>query len=135
MSVPLRKWAIGGILLAMLSVGVTGVITGTLAVHGMNSQVDTSELEELSSLQNRTGISETAQQSAEDVEARSEFFSLPGVVNTLRTVFDSIPVWQTFITVAIDILGLGNAHGNWIQILAASSVLILVGYRFVVMIR
>lgn len=134
-SPPLRKWAISGVMIVTLSIGIAGFIAGGLAVHGINGEVDTKELGELQDLQNTTGIAQTARERSENLEARSEFFSLPGVVNTLRTVFQSIPIWQTFIGVTIETFGIQYATENWPEILAVSSLLILISYKVVMRLR
>jgi len=135
MSPPLRKWAIGGVMIVTLSIGLVGFISSGLKLHGIQGNVDTDGLNELNDLQNTTGITSTAQERSEDLEARSEFFSLPGVVNTLRTVFQSIPIWQTLIGVTIETFGLQYATQKWPQILAVSSLLIAISYKFVMRLR
>lgn len=135
MSPPLRKYAISGVMIVTLAIGLTGFIAGGLEIHGLSGQVDTQELGELQDLQNSTGIAQTARERSENLEARSEFFSLPGVVNTLRTVFASIPIWQTFIGVTIETLGIQHATQNWPELLAVSALLIAVSYKLVMRLR
>lgn len=134
-NVPLRKWAIGGVLIVTLTIAVTSTITDTLELHGLGENVSTEDLSELKQLQETTSITQTAQERSESAEAKSEFFSLPGVINTLRTVFSSIPIWETFAGVFIETLGIANAAQNWPQILATSVLLILISYRFAKVIR
>jgi len=135
MSIPLSKWAIGGVMIVTLGLAVTGLITETLQIHGLGNQVSTEELGELERLQNSTGISQTAQRQAEGTTAETDFFSLPGVLNTFRTVFESIGIWEVFINVGVDILGIQHATNNWPEILAVSAIMIMISYRFVKEIR
>jgi len=133
MSVPLRKWAIGGVLISTLSVALVGFIAGGMSETGLS--FEGGQFSQLQEIQESSQITETAQERSEDVEARSEFFSLPGVINTLRTVFQSIPIWEAMISTSIEIFGLQYATNNWPQILAVSVTFIMISYRFAKVIR
>jgi len=135
MSTPLRKWAIGGVMIATISLGLTTFIAGGMNITGYQGNVTSGELSELQQLQESSQITQTAQERSESVEARSEFFSLPGVVNTLRTVFQSIPIWEKMISATIEVFGLQYASQNWPQILAVSILFITISYRFAKVIR
>lgn len=124
----LRRIAIAGVMITTLSAGFVGIILQGLSVHGLSGEVSTGELEELQKLQNSTDIAQTARERSESAEARSSFFSLPAVVNTFKTVFQSIPIWQTFFSVSAEVLGLQHARANWPMILVVSALLITIAY-------
>jgi len=109
----LKPWAVGALLITTLMIGLTGIISDGLSVYQVNQNVDTQQLEEIQDVSQATGIADTAQQRAEEAQAKSNFFTLPKVVKLLRLPFDAIPIWEKFVGTSMNILGLQYATSNW----------------------
>lgn len=126
----LRKFAIGAVMLTTISIGITGFITAGLAEYDVAGNVQSSDIDKIEELQNSTSIAKKAQTQAEQAEARSNFFTLPSVVNLLRLPFESIPIWQTFLGILAEFTGINMAPGQWPMVLAVSVITILIAFRF-----
>jgi len=126
----LRDWAIAGVFIATLMAGITGFITTGLSQYGVTDNVDTGQLEQLEKIENSTSIAQEAQRRAEQAEARSDFFTLPNIINLFRLPFESVPLIEQFAGVVIQVTGLHYAPGQWPLILVGSIVVIVVAFRF-----
>lgn len=126
----LRRWAFGAVLITTVMIGITGFITEGVALYGLNDDFDAGSLENLEKVGNSTSIAKEARRRAEQAEARSNFFTLPNIVNLLRLPFQSIPVWEAFIGTGIQILGIQHASQGWPMILVSSFILIYIAYEF-----
>lgn len=124
----LRNFVIGALMIATVSVGLTGFISQGLNQYSQTSNVDTDGIEKLDKIGNATDIADRAQQRAENVEAKSQFFTLPGLVKTFKLAFDSIGVWDVFISTAVNLLGLNIV--NWPAAFATGAVTIAVAFIF-----
>lgn len=126
----LRSWAIAAVMITTMSIGVTGFITTGIAQYDVSGNVQDSDIDRLETLQNSTSIAQQAQTQAEEAEARSNFFTLPSIVNLLRLPFESIPIWQEFIGTIFDVTGLDMAPGGWPSVLAISVITIIIAFKF-----
>jgi len=130
MNIDLQKWAFGGVMIATVMVALTGFITSGIAEYSLNSNFQSSDLDQLENLEEKTSIAEDAQDRAEQAEARSNFFTLPNIVNLLRLPFEAIPLWESFASTAIQVSGLAPMHGNWLITMFSSFALIAVAFAF-----
>jgi len=126
----LKQWAIGGVVIATLMVGLTGMVSDGLSVYGVSQNVDSGKLDSLEEVENATQIADDAQRRAEQAQAKSNFFTLPKVVKLLRLPFDSIPIWEKFASVSIQTLGLQHAPGNWPLALFSSIISLSIAFAF-----
>jgi len=126
----LQRWAYGGVFISAVMIGLTGFITTGIAEYGVTDNVDNGEMQKLEDIQESTSIAQDAQERAEQAEARSNFFTLPNIVNLLRLPFEAIPVWEEFISVAMDVTGINNAPQNWPMMMASSFLVITVAFKF-----
>jgi len=126
----LRKWAFGAVIISTVMIGLTGFITEGINMYGVSDNVDQGKLDQLEQVQNSTGIAQEAQQRAEQAEARSNFFTLPNIVNLLRLPFQAVGMWELFIGTSMQILGLNLAPQNWPMMLASSFIIITIAYKF-----
>lgn len=126
----LRKWAFGAVMISTVMIGLTGFITEGISMYGVSDNVDQGQLQQLEQVQNSTEIAQQAQQRAEQAEARSNFFTLPNIVNLLRLPFQAVGMWELFIGVSMQTLGLNLAPQNWPMMLASSFIIITIAYKF-----
>jgi len=126
----LQKWAMGGVMIATVMVGITGFITSGIAQYSVDSNFQSGDLDKLENLEDKTSIAKDAQQRAESAEARSNFFTLPNIVNLLRLPFEAVPLWESFAAVAIDVTGLSYMHGNWLITMFSSFAVIAIAFAF-----
>jgi len=126
----LQRWAYGGVFVKAIMIGLTGFITTGIAEYGVTDNVDSGEMQKLESIEDSTSIAQQAQERAEQAEARSNFFTLPNIVNLLRLPFEAIPLWEEFISVMLDVTGVNNAPQNWPMVLASSFLVITVAFKF-----
>lgn len=130
----IRDWVVGAVTIAMLTIGVTGFISDGLSVYGVGDNVDMGELNQLEEETNKqldqSNLADNARKRAENVESKSNFFTLPGLINTFKLGFQSIGIWDSFARISLSILGLGSAHGGWPRILVTSIIAILVAFKF-----
>jgi hypothetical protein len=126
----LQKWAMGGVMIATVMVGLTGFITSGIAEYSLDSNFQSGGLDQLENLEEKTSIAQDAQDRAEQAEARSNFFTLPNIVNLLRLPFEAVPLWESFAGVALNVSGLGFMHGNWLITMFSSFALIAVAFGF-----
>ena len=126
----LQRWAYGGVFITAVMIGLTGFITTGIAEYGVTDNVENGEMQKLEDIQESTSIAQDAQERAEQAEARSNFFTLPNIVNLLRLPFEAIPVWEEFISVAMDVTGINNAPQNWPMMMASSFLVITVAFKF-----
>jgi len=124
----LRMVVISALLVATMSVGITSFISDGLTEYGVSKNVDTESMERLEKIENATDITTKAQERASNVESKSNFFNLPGVFKTAKLTFDAVGLWDTFITIILDITGLDNAPGNWIGTLAVGTLTVSVTF-------
>lgn len=117
-------------MIATVMVALTGFITSGIGEYSLSSNFQSGELDKLENLENSTSIAEDAQDRAEQAEARSNFFTLPNIVNLLRLPFEAVPIWEKFAGVALEVSGLGYMHGNWLVTLFSSFALISVAFLF-----
>jgi len=130
----ISDWVVGAVTIAMLTIGVTGFISDGISVYQVSDNVDMGELEKLQTETNtqldNTNLADNARQRAENVESKSNFFTLPGLINTFKLGFQSIGIWDSFARISLNILGLGAAHGGWPRLLITSIIGILVAFKF-----
>ena len=126
----LQKWAMGGVMIATVMVALTGFITSGIAEYSLDNNFKSGGLDKLENLEESTSIAEDAQDRAEQAEARSNFFTLPNIINLMRLPFEAIPLWEQFAGVAIEVSGLSYMHGNWLVTLFSSFALISVAFIF-----
>jgi len=127
----LRSIVIASLLMTTLSAGMYGFLTDGLTVYNAGADVDAGSLQELDKLGNDSAkIAANAQDQAEQVESKSDFFSLPGIINTLLTVFDAIPIWEQFIQVFAEVTGIDQA-GTWIYTLVTGILMVTASFIFV----
>jgi len=124
----LRYFVIGALLISTFSVGLTGFISDGLSLYNAESQVDTGKLDRLNQIDNSTQLADKAQTRAENVNAKSDFFTLPGLIKTLKLAFDSIALWDVFITESLALLGLAKV--SWLQALLSGAVVLTVSFMF-----
>jgi len=124
----LVKFVIGALLVATVSVGLTGFISEGLNTYSKSSNVDTDGLKKLERVSNATDLADKAQQRAENVNAKSDFFTLPGLVKTFKLAFDSIGLWDIFISTSLNILGLNKV--SWPAAFATGAVTIAIAFIF-----
>jgi len=127
----LRMVVISALMIATMSVGMTQFISDGLSEYGTSSQVNQENFQKLQKLENATSITTKAQDRAENVESKSNFFNLPGVVKTAKLTFDSIGLWEQFLGIIAEILGLDAAPGNWPVLLATGTLGVSVSFIFV----
>lgn len=127
----LRSIVIASLLMTTLSAGMYGFLTDGLTVYNAGADVDAGNLQKLDKLgDNSSRIAANAQDQAEQVESKSDFFSLPGIINTLLTVFDAIPIWEQFIQVFAETTGIDQA-GTWIYTLVTGILMVTASFIFV----
>lgn len=126
----LEKWAMGGVFIATIMIALTGFITSGIAQYDVAGNFEDGKMDKLEKLESSTSIAQDAQQRAEQAEARSNFFTLPNIVNLLRLPFEAIPLWESFVGVTISVTGLSYAHGQWITTMFGSFALIAVAFKF-----
>jgi len=126
----LKRWAIGGVFITTLMIGLTGFITTGIAEYGVTDNFQNGELDKLEDLEESTSIAQEAQKRAEQAEARSNFFTLPNIVNLLRLPFESVPIWESFLGTAMEVTGIYLAPGNWPMLLFGSFVIITIAFKF-----
>lgn len=124
----LRMVVISALLVATMSLGVTSFIGDGLTEYGVSNNVDTASMERLEKIENATSITNKAQERASNVESKSNFFNLPGVFKTAKLTFDAVGLWDTFISIILDITGLNKAPGNWIGTFVLGSLSISVTF-------
>jgi len=128
--VNLQKWAMGGVMIATIMIGLTGFITSGIAEYSVSDNFQSGNLNELEDLEESTSLAQDAQDRAEQAEARSNFFTLPNIVNLLRLPFEAVPLWESFIKTGLQISGLGFMHGNWLVTMFSSFALIAIAFAF-----
>lgn len=126
----LYSYVIGALMIATLTVGLTGFISEGINVYGVNSNVQQGQLSKLKQMDNQTNLATKAKQRAENVNAKSNFFTLPGLIKTFKLAFQSIGLWDIFFTTSTNILGLQQATGNWLVVLASASIMVLIAFKF-----
>jgi hypothetical protein len=126
----LQKWAMGGVFITTIMIALTGFITSGITEYQVSSNFQDGEMDKLEELESSTSIAKDAQQRAEQAEARSNFFTLPNIVNLLRLPFEAVPLWESFVGVTISVTGLSYAHGQWITTMFGSFALIAVAFAF-----
>lgn len=126
----LMKWAYGGVFIATVMTGLTAFIISGISVYGVTDSVDTGELDKLEKIENSTSIGQEAQRRAEQAEARSNFFTLPNIVNLLRLPFEAVPIWELFISTGLDILGINQAPDNWPMLMGSAFIVITIAFKF-----
>jgi len=128
----LHMVVISALLVATMSLGMTSFIsTGLSEYSDTTSDVDVSGMKKLDKIENATSITQKAKERASNVESKSNFFNLPGVVKTAKLTFDAVGLWGTFLQIIIEILGLNNAPGNWVKVLALGSLSVSVTFIFI----
>lgn len=125
----LREITVSGLLIATLTVGLSGFVTEGLIKYDVEGNVDSGPLNQLKQVGNQTNIADRAQTRASGISAESNYFTLPNVVKTGRLVFDSIPILNTFISVFMNVTGL-SMSGNWFLVLASGALTISVAFIF-----
>jgi len=126
----LENWAMGGVFIATIMIALTGFITSGIAQYDVAGNFEDGKLDKLEDLEQSTSLAQDAQQRAEQAEARSNFFTLPNVVNLLRLPFEAIPLWESFVGVTISVTGLSYAHGSWLTTMFGAFALITVAFAF-----
>jgi len=126
----LQNWAIGGVFIATIMVALTGFITSGITEYQVTDNFQDGKMQQLENLESSTSLAQDAKDRAQQAEARSNFFTLPNVVNLLRLPFESIPLWESFVGTMIGVTGLSQAHGQWITTLFSSFALITVAFAF-----
>lgn len=127
----LRNVVISALLIATMSVGMTQFISDGLSNYDTSSKVNQENFEKLEKLQNATDITTKASERASNVESKSNFFNLPGVVKTAKLTFDSVGLWEQFLGIIAEILGLDAAPGNWPVLLGTGTLGVSVAFIFV----
>jgi len=128
----LHMVVVSALLVATMSVGMTGFIsTGLTQYNDTTSDVDVSGMEKLEKIENATSITQKAKERASNVESKSNFFNLPGVVKTAKLTFDAVGLWGMFLSTIVEILGLNNAPQNWPKLLALGSLSVTVTFIFI----
>lgn len=127
----LKDYVIGALLVATMTVGVTSFISTGLSEYGVQNNVNQQELDKLEKIENVTSITTKAKGRASNIESKSNFFNLPGVVKTGKLTFDALKLWDIFVGVIIDVTGLNNAAGNWPMIFLSATMSVSVAFIFV----
>jgi len=127
----LRMIVVSALLLASMSIGMTSFISTGLTEYGVQNNVDTSSMENLQKIENATSLTQKAKQRASNVESKSNYFNLPGVIKTAKLTFDAVGLWNTFINVIVKIIGLNHAPGNWPVLFATGSLGVSVAFIFI----
>jgi len=125
----LKEISIAGLLIATMAVGLTGFIGTGLDVYNVSSNVGQGELDRLNKIQNSSSLASEASSNAQNVQAQADFFTTPNIIEVGKTVFSSIGVWQVFINVFVDVLGINQA-GNWFKVLAVGALTISATFIF-----
>ena len=126
----LKQWALAGVFIATLMIGLTGFISTGLSTYQVTDKVDQGELQKLEKVENSTSIAQEAQRRAQQAEARSNFFTLPNIVNLLRLPFEAAPLLEQFANIAMEVLGLHHAPQQWPKMLVGSFILISIAFAF-----
>lgn len=127
----LRMIVISALMVATMSIGLTSFIGDGLNEYDTSSQVNQDNLKQLQKLENATSITQKAQQRAANVESKSNFFNLPGVVKTAKLTFDAVGLWSIFLNIISKVLGLNAAPSNWPVLLATGTLGVSVSFIFV----
>ncbi|MFB6192651.1 MAG: hypothetical protein ABEK00_00195 [Candidatus Nanohaloarchaea archaeon] len=127
----LRMVVISALLLASMSIGLTSFISTGLTEYGVQNNVDTSNMQKLQKIENATSMTQKAKRRAANVESKSNYFNLPGVIKTAKLTFDAVGLWNVFINIIVKIVGLNHAPANWPVLFATGSLGVSVAYIFV----
>lgn len=130
----LKQIVIAAALVTTLSVGLTGFISqGLNAYPDTSTSVDSGELNTLEEIKNMSSIADNAQEDAQNIDPKENFFLLPKIVSTFGFVFEAIPVFEQYLAISISSLGLGSA--NWFQTLGFIVIVVTVTFTFAKRIR
>jgi len=124
----LKQWALAGVLIATVMVGLTGFISEGVSLYNVSDKVDQGELDKLEQIENSTSIARDAQRRAESINTRPDFSTLPGVIQILKLPFESIPVIGLFLSTLMDLTGVSAAHGGWPFTLAMAFVTVTIAF-------
>lgn len=127
----LEMIVVSALLIATMSIGLTSFISTGLTEYDVQNNVDTSSMKNLQRLENATSITQKAKDRASNVESKSNYFNLPGVVKTAKLTFDAVGLWNLFINIIVQIIGLNHAPGNWPVLFATGSLGVSVAFIFV----
>lgn len=127
----LQHFVIAALVVATMSVGLTSFISTGLTEYGVSDNVDTAGMQKLEKMENATSITTKAKDRAANIESKSNFFNLPGVVKTGKLTFDALKLWNIFINTIVQILGLNHAARGWPAILATGTLGVTVSFIFV----
>lgn len=127
----LQMVVISALLVATMSLGMTSFIGTGLNEYNNSGSVDTANMERLNKIQNATSITEKAKERASNVESKSNFFNLPGVVKTAKLTYDALGLWAVFIGVIMEVTGLNQAPGNWPLTLATGALSVSITFIFI----
>lgn len=107
----LKSLTVGGIVMVVLTtISVTFVADG-LSIYGNTAgNVQQGKLNQISNLSDADvgSLSDTAQQSAEGINPKENFFTLPGLVSTFGIVFEVVPVFEALANQAMITFGLAE---------------------------
>jgi len=117
------------ILVATITVGITAFIGTGLTQYNVSENVDQSELEKLEKIENATSITNKAEENAQNIQGRQNFFTLPNVVSTLKLPFEAAGLWNVFIGTIFEITDLDLA--NWAQTLVLAVISSTVAFMIV----
>lgn len=127
----LQSVVITSLLIATMSIGLTSFISTGLTEYGVQNNVDQSEFKKLQKLENATSIATKASERSSNVESKSNFFNLPGVVKTGKLTFEALGLWNHFFTVIMSVTGLNAAPAGWPALLITSVLGVMVSFIFV----
>jgi hypothetical protein len=129
--VKLHMVVISALMVATMSIGLTSFMGTGMNQYDTSSKVNTTNMERLNRIENATSITQKAKNRAANVESKSNYFNLPGVVKTAKLTFDAVGLWNTFLVIIIEILGLNHAPSNWPLLLATGSLGVSVTFIFI----
>lgn len=126
----LKNIVISALAVVFMTVGLTSFIGTGLNEYNVSSNIDQTQFEQLEKIENATSISTQAGDKAANVESKSNYFNLPGVVKTGKLTFQALQLWDEFFTIIMDITGLDHAAQDWPLRLATSVMTVSVAFIF-----
>jgi len=100
----LKEIVMGAAILSVIVGLQLNISSDHISNFNTDKNFDNSELDKLQQLDNISSTADVARQNAQGVEARSNYFNLPGIIEILKMPLDTLNVYNTTLPIIGDVL-------------------------------